>query len=75
MEIISQALSKPHADEAAQLSIARDYIQMYGEIGAKNHTMIFNDRPADIHALIAQAGSVLKVTPPGLTNQEIPKKK
>ena len=35
---------------------------MYADIGQKSNTMIFNDRPADVNALIAQAATVLKST-------------
>lgn len=28
---------------------------MYGEMGKSSNTMLFNDRPADVNALIAQA--------------------
>ena len=32
---------------------------MYSDIGQKNHTMIFSERPGDINALLAQASAVL----------------
>ena len=32
---------------------------MYSDIGQKSNTMIFNDRPGDVNALIAQASAVL----------------
>lgn len=35
---------------------------MYSDIGQKSNTMIFNDRPADVNALLAQATAVLKST-------------
>ena len=40
---------------------------MYGDIGQKSNTMIFNDRPADVNALMAQAGSVLQAGSAGST--------
>jgi hypothetical protein len=33
---------------------------MYSDIGQKSNTMIFNDRPADVNALFAQASAVMK---------------
>lgn len=56
---IAKALTESGASHAAQLQIAREYIQMYSDIGNKSNTMIFSERPADINALMAQAGSVL----------------
>ena len=40
---------------------------MYGDIGQKSNTMIFNDRPADVNALMAQAGSILQAGNAGNT--------
>jgi regulator of protease activity HflC (stomatin/prohibitin superfamily) len=57
---ISSALSSDEARDAAKLQIANKYIDMYSDIGQKSNTMIFNDRPADVNALLAQAGSVLQ---------------
>lgn len=56
---ISEALAVPQGQQAAQLAVARDYISMYGDMGAKSNTMIFNDRPADVHALLAQAAAIV----------------
>jgi hypothetical protein len=33
---------------------------MYGEMGSKSNTMIFNERPADFNALLAQASSIMQ---------------
>ncbi len=38
---------------------------MYAEIGSKSNTMIFNDRPADINALLAQVGTVMNAANTG----------
>ncbi len=35
---------------------------MYSDIGQKSNTMIFNDRPADVNALFAQAATIIKAT-------------
>lgn len=45
--------------EAAKLFVAKQYIDMYGEMGAKSNTMMFSDKPADINALMAQASMVI----------------
>lgn len=74
ISLIAQALNEGGASEAAKLQVAREYIAMYADIGSKSNTMIFNDRPADVNALLAQAsavmasnnsmGSSMKVLPP-----------
>jgi hypothetical protein len=33
---------------------------MYGEMGAKSNTIMFNDRPADVNALLSQAVVAMK---------------
>ena len=33
---------------------------MYGDIGQKSNTMIFNTNPADVNALLAQASAVVE---------------
>lgn len=52
---ISHELSQPNGTTAAQLALAQNYVDMYGEMGKQSNTMIFNDRPADVSALMAQA--------------------
>lgn len=47
------------AKEAARLFVAKQYIDMYGEMGAKSNTMVFSEKPADINALLAQASIVV----------------
>ena len=59
IETITKALSHSGSFEAARLLVAREYIGMYSEIGQKSNTMIFNERPADINALLAQASMVV----------------
>ena len=38
--------------EAAKLYVAKQYIDMYGQMGAQSNTMLFSDKPADINALM-----------------------
>lgn len=55
LRVVANELQKPGGMEAARLALAKDYVAMYGEMGSKSNTMIFNDRPADVSALLAQA--------------------
>lgn len=59
IEVITKALNQSGSMEAARLLVAREYIDMYGDIGQKSNTMIFNERPADLNALMAQASAVV----------------
>lgn len=64
--LLSQSLrdAGDRGAEAARLAIARDLIDMYGEIGSKSNTMFFSERPADVTSLLAQAASVLNGSGP-----------
>ena len=55
LEIIASQLNKQGGMEAARLALARDYISMYGEMGQQSNTIMFNERPADVNALLSQA--------------------
>ena len=61
--MIAAELQKDGGPDAAKLALARDYVQMYGEMGSKSNTMMFSDRPADIKSLLAQAAMTLKSIP------------
>jgi regulator of protease activity HflC (stomatin/prohibitin superfamily) len=65
LRLIAAEMQKPGGMEAAQLALAKDYVQMYGEMGSQSNTMIFNDRPADVSALMAQAFVAIKAVAPG----------
>lgn len=54
LAMVAEALRDAAGPDAAQLQIAKDYINMYGEMGKSSNTMLFSDRPADVNALIAQ---------------------
>lgn len=54
LTLVAEALRETSGDDAAQLQIAKQYIDMYGEMGKSSNTMLFSDRPADVNALIAQ---------------------
>ncbi|CAN0483931.1 unnamed protein product, partial [Scytosiphon promiscuus] len=54
LTMVAEALKETAGPDAAQLQIAKQYIEMYGEMGKSSNTMLFSDRPADVNALIAQ---------------------
>ena len=58
--LIAQQLESPLGKEAAQLAVAKDYIEMYGAIGMSSNTMFFGSQPGDVNQLVAQAASVWK---------------
>lgn len=61
VRVVAAALSgEGAAREAATLGLAKDYVAMYGQMGASSNTMLFQDRPADMGALLAQASAVLQ---------------
>lgn len=72
---IAVQLNKEGGEEAAQLALARDYVQMYGEMGKQSNTILFNDRPADVSALMVQAMTAMKVAGDNVhTNKLLPAK-
>lgn len=67
LQKISAELLKPGGAEAARLAVAREYVSMYGEMGKQSNTILFNERPADVTALLTQAMTALRVTDGGST--------
>lgn len=59
IKVIAEELKKPGGTHAANLALARDYVAMYGEMGSKSNTLMFNERPADMNALLTQAAMAL----------------
>lgn len=57
--VVARALAESGGLEAAKLNVAREYINMYSDMGQKSNTMIFSERPGDVNALLAQAQAVL----------------
>lgn len=55
LRMIALELENPGGSQAAMLALSKEYVAMYGEMGQKSNTMIFNDRPGDVSALLAQA--------------------
>merc|ERR1712070_383368 len=62
IQLIADAMSRENGLEASRLSVAEQYVKMYGEMGRESNTMIFSDKPADLNSLMAQAASVLEST-------------
>jgi len=56
---VAAELLKPGGADAAKFALAREYVDMYGEMGKQSNTMLFNDRPADMNALLSQAALAL----------------
>jgi len=54
LEMIGSQLNKVGGNEAARLALAREYVNMYGEMGSQSNTIMFNDKPADVNALLSQ---------------------
>jgi regulator of protease activity HflC (stomatin/prohibitin superfamily) len=69
---IAAELQKPGGEDAARLALARDYVAMYGEMGKQSNTILFNDRPADVSSLMAQAMTAMKAVSAEPTTQQKP---
>eukprot|EP00543_Licmophora_paradoxa_P005103 CAMPEP_0202448858 /NCGR_PEP_ID=MMETSP1360-20130828/7647_1 /ASSEMBLY_ACC=CAM_ASM_000848 /TAXON_ID=515479 /ORGANISM="Licmophora paradoxa, Strain CCMP2313" /LENGTH=350 /DNA_ID=CAMNT_0049066597 /DNA_START=97 /DNA_END=1149 /DNA_ORIENTATION=- len=61
---IASEIEKPGGMDAAKLALAKEYVDMYGEMGRESNTMIFNERPADMSALLAQAVTAMNAVAP-----------
>jgi len=55
LSMIAEQLKQDGGPEAARLALAQEYVEMYGQMGQKSNTILFNDRPADVNALLSQA--------------------
>jgi regulator of protease activity HflC (stomatin/prohibitin superfamily) len=64
LNMIAAELEKPGGMDAAKLALAQNYVEMYGEMGKESNTMIFNDRPADVSSLMAQAVTAMNAVAP-----------
>ncbi|CAM9904947.1 unnamed protein product [Chrysoparadoxa australica] len=56
---VADAMLQDGGMDAAKMAIAREYIDMYGEMGQKSNTMLFTEKPGDVNSLMAQAATVL----------------
>jgi len=59
IKIVAEQLQLVGGEKAANLALAREYVTMYGEMGSKSNTLMFNERPADMNALLSQAALAL----------------
>ena len=57
IQVVGDAIEK-YGTVPSQLDVAKQYVEMYGEMGQTSNTMIFSDKPADINSLMAQAATV-----------------
>ena len=57
---IAEQMTKVGGEKAAALSLAKEYVNMYGEMGSKSNTMFFQDRPGDAQSLLVQAMAAMK---------------
>lgn len=62
IETIAKELRKPGGAEAAQLALAKEYVDMYGEMGSKSNTMFFNQNAGDVTSLLVQAAAAVNAS-------------
>lgn len=62
--VLADALASHGArgSEAATLTLAKEYVAMYGQMGSQSNTMLFQDKPGDLNGLLAQAAASLAHT-------------
>lgn len=61
---IAEQLQSEGGQQAAKLALAQNYVDMYGEMGKESNTILFNDRPADVNALLSQAVVTMNAVAP-----------
>lgn len=71
LRVISEELNKAGGNEAARLTLAHEYVTMYGEMGKQSNTIIFNERPADVNALLTQAVTAMQAVTSAPTPKEL----
>ena len=69
LRMIALELENPGGSQAAMLALSKEYVAMYGEMGQKSNTMIFNDRPGDVSALLAQAVTAMNAAHKSTSNK------
>ncbi len=69
---VSEALSQPGGNEAANLEVAKLYVNQFGKLARENNTMIIPSNLSDISGMVASAMKVIQeVKKPG--SPEMPK--
>jgi len=59
---VAEALSMPGGTEAANLEVAKQYIDQFGNLAKENNTMILPGNLTDIASMVATAMSAIKQT-------------
>jgi len=72
LRMIAAELENPGGAKAAMLALSKEYVTMYGDMGQKSNTMIFNDRPGDVSALLAQAVTAMNAAHLSTSNKPFP---
>ncbi|MDJ0624242.1 MAG: stomatin-like protein [Desulfocapsaceae bacterium] len=69
---VSEALSQPGGNEAANLEVAKLYVNQFGKLARENNTMIIPSNLSDVSGMVASAMKVIQeVKKPG--SPEMPK--
>lgn len=56
LDTVAASLGKNFGRDAAQIAVARDYIEMYAKIGKESNTIMMGEKAADVNGLMNQAG-------------------
>jgi regulator of protease activity HflC (stomatin/prohibitin superfamily) len=59
---VAEALSMPGGSEAANLEVAKSYVQEFGNLAKENNTMILPANLADVASMVTAAMSTIKQT-------------
>lgn len=59
IEKVAKAMSGPSGHEAANLEVAKNYIDQFGKLAKENNTMIIPSNLADVSSMVATAMSTL----------------
>lgn len=62
IEMISSALSSENGKAAANLELAKSYMQMMGQVGSKSNTIFFGEQAGDISSMISRISATWKNT-------------
>ena len=62
ISLVGDALATEEGQVAAQLEMAREYVEMYGDMGQKSNTIMFQKDAGDVNALLAQAATVFNTS-------------
>lgn len=56
---VAEAISRPSGREAANLEVAKDYIEQFGKLAKENNTMIIPGNLSDVSGMVATAMATL----------------